>query len=67
MINLVYYWLITGINGWLVLWFYRLWFEGPPKNLTWASVARGYLFSLLLGPLTFVFFGCLLHQKFIKK
>lgn len=57
-------WLMVGVIGWLILWFYRLWTEGAPRNLTWKSATKGYLFSLLLGPLTFVFLGLQIYWRY---
>jgi hypothetical protein len=55
-------WLTLGLAGWFSLMTYRVISEGFPEEATKWSYVRGFLFSLLLGPLCFVFLGLLLWE-----
>lgn len=55
-------WLVLGFAGWAALMMFRFLTEGKPKYLPLYSYINGFLFSLVLGPLCFVFLSYLIFR-----
>lgn len=65
-------WLGIGLLGWAALCIYRGLVDGIPKGVPLSGWIRGFLLSLVMGPLCFVFlcmlaYGKLFNDKTVDK
>lgn len=59
MVNI---WLLLGFIGWITLMVYRITTEGKP-NAPIIGYINGFVFSLILGPICFMFLGYLIYRS----
>jgi len=60
-------WFKLGLMGWASMMFFRIVVDGHVAKHSFMSYVRGFMFALLLGPLTFGFLAFGIVAKIIIK